>query len=195
MTKNRSRQYWMVLAVSSVLAAGVLVFEQRALAGEGEHTAAEKPQEAEPPVASAPAAPTTPANQYCMNVREAAESAQIAKERNNLLKAQHEIDERITVLTAKTAEYQQWLKKRDDFLKQANDGLVEIYLKIKPDAAAAQMMVMNEEVAASIISKMPPKAASAILGEMDAARAVRLSSYLAAAGEITAGRAPSDERK
>jgi flagellar motility protein MotE (MotC chaperone) len=52
---------------------------------------------------------------------------------------------------------------------------------------------MNEGVAAAIIAKMPPKTAGLILGEMDAAHAVKLSSYLAGAGEIMERQSSRDE--
>ncbi len=36
------------------------------------------------------------------------------------------------------AEYEDWLKRRNDFLKQAELGLVDIYKTMKPDAAAGK---------------------------------------------------------
>ena len=53
------------------------------------------------------------------------------------------------------AEYQDWLKRRDDFLKQAEAGLTDIYKKMKPDAAALQLQDVKPELAAAVI--MPEK--------------------------------------
>jgi flagellar motility protein MotE (MotC chaperone) len=169
--------------VSAIFSALGLAASPIAAIAEGREpeTPAHADTEDQPP----PKGPITPASQYCMNVRDAAESARMEQQRGSLAKAQRDIDERIALLTTKTTEYQQWLNKRDEFLKKANDTLVEIYSRLKPEAAAAQMLAMNEGVAAAIISKMTPKTAGAILSEMDAGRAARLSSYLAGAAEIT----------
>lgn len=143
-----------------------------------------KKTEEEAPVPPASAAPLSPAEQYCMNVEAAAVSARDAQQRKSLTQAQQEIEKRLKELADKAEEFKRWLKKRDDFLKKANDDLLEIYAKMKPDSAAAQLVAMNEITAAAIVSKLPPKAASLILAEMDAARAARLSSVLAAAAGV-----------
>ena len=41
------------------------------------------------------------------------------------------------------AEYEDWLKRRNDFLKQAELGLVDIYKTMKADAAAGQLELVN----------------------------------------------------
>jgi len=61
---------------------------------------------------------------------------------------------------------------------------VQIYGKMNPDAAAAQLMAMDEFVAAAIMSKLSTKDASLIMAEMEAAKAARLSAVIAGAGEI-----------
>jgi flagellar motility protein MotE (MotC chaperone) len=76
------------------------------------------------------------------------------------------------------------MAKREEFTAHATDSLVEIYSKMKPDAAAPQLMAMDEFVAAAIMSKLSTKAASLIMAEMEAAKAARLSAVIAGAGEI-----------
>lgn len=66
----------------------------------------------------------------------------------------------------------------------ATESLLAIYVKMKPDVAATQLVQMNHSTAAAIVAKLPPKAASAILAEMEPQRAARLSSVLAGAVEL-----------
>ncbi len=63
------------------------------------------------------------------------------------------------------------MAKREEFTAHATKSLVQIYGKMKPDAAAAQLMAMDEFVAAAIMSKLSTKDASLIMAEMEAAKA------------------------
>jgi flagellar motility protein MotE (MotC chaperone) len=126
----------------------------------------------------------TPAEQYCSNVIDAAAAAQIAQRKANLEKAQKQIDERIALIASRTEELKGWIKMREEFTARATDSLVQIYAKMKPDAAAGQLVAMDELVAAAIMSKLSPKVASLIMTEMEAAKAARLSAVIAGAGDI-----------
>lgn len=126
----------------------------------------------------------SPAEQYCSSVVDAATAAQIAQQTSNLEKARKELADRVAILDAKTAELKNWIKKREDFARHATDSLVEIYSKMKPDAAANQITTMDELTAAAIISKLSPKASSLVLAEMDATKAARLTATIAGAAEI-----------
>jgi len=70
------------------------------------------------------------------------------------------------------------------FMKLANDGLVEIYSTMRADAAAPQLAAMNEVTAAAIVMKLPPKVASAVLAEMEADKAARMTATIAGAGRM-----------
>jgi flagellar motility protein MotE (MotC chaperone) len=157
-----------------------------------EEAASEKPaekksKEAEPvlPMPPTTAVEQTPGEQYCSNVFDAAATARLAEQKKELAKAEKQIDERIAALAAKTDELKSWIKKREDFTSRATDALVQIYSKMKPDAAAGQLMAMDELMAAAVVSKLSPKANSLILSEMDATKAARLSAIMAGAGEVT----------
>lgn len=126
----------------------------------------------------------SPAEQYCSSVVDAAAAAQIAQQTSNLEKARKELADRVAILDAKTAELKSWIKKREDFARHATDSLVEIYSKMKPEAAANQITTMDELTAAAIISKLSPKASSLVLAEMDATKAARLTATIAGAAEI-----------
>jgi len=126
----------------------------------------------------------SPAQQYCSSIMDAATAAQIAQQTRNLEKAQKQLNDRIAVLAEKAEVLKGWIKLREDFTARATDSLVQIYSKMKPDAAAPQLAEMDEMVAAAIMSKLAPKVSSLIMAEMEVAKAARLSAVIAGAGEV-----------
>jgi flagellar motility protein MotE (MotC chaperone) len=135
----------------------------------------------------------SPAQQYCSSILDTATAAQIAQQTRNLEKAQKQLDERIALLAAKADILKKWIKMREDFTARVADSLVQIYTKMKPDAAASQITAMDEVAAAAIMSKLSPKASSPIMAEMEPAKAARLSAIMVGAGDIGIG--PQPERK
>jgi len=113
--------------------------------------------------------------QYCENLSTAAADARFELQKQSLASMEKEIEARIKVLEAKKAEYEEWLKRRDEVLARADETIVAIYSKMKPDASAVQLANMDEQMAAAIISKLNPRAASAVLNEMEPARAAQLA--------------------
>ncbi len=144
----------------------------------------DKDGEAALPMPTTPAIELSPAEQYCSNVLDTAAAAQIARQTTALEKTRTEIAGRIALLAAKTEELKDWIKKREDFTAHATDSLVQIYSKMKPDAAAGQLMAMDELVAAAIMSRLTPKTSSLIMAEMSAGKGARLSAVIAGAGEV-----------
>lgn len=153
--------------------------------GHGDAKPKKAEPEAEPPIPKSEALDKLPAaDQYCARVGDIAATSQFAKQRQALAKAQSEVEERIKTLTEKSEELKTWTQRREEFLKKATESLLAIYGKMKPEVAATQLVAMNHMTAAAIVAKLPPKAAGAILAEMDPQRAARLSSVLAGAVEI-----------
>ena len=91
------------------------------------------------------------------------------------------IRDEIEVLAKKESGAREWVTQRDELMKAATEDVVSIYAKMAADAAAAQMATMDDPLAASILSKLKPQVASAILGEMDADRAAKLTTLMAGA--------------
>ena len=127
-----------------------------------------------------------PANQqesdvakFCTNIADAALDARVAWQQKELEAAEAKLRQRITELEAKRAEYEQWLKLREDFLKKAEDSVVEIYSRMNPDAAAQQIASMADDTAAAVLAKLRVRSASAILNEMEPARGAHLADTLA----------------
>lgn len=121
---------------------------------------------------------------YCVNIAGAAADARLALQRAKLVEAEREIGKRIAVLEAKAAEYKTWVERRDEFLKRATNSLVKIYTLMEPDAAALQLVAMDEETAAALLVKLEPQNASAILNEMVPEKAARLSATIAGSARV-----------
>jgi flagellar motility protein MotE (MotC chaperone) len=132
-------------------------------------------------VAPVPAKPTPEDNAalYCKNIANAAADARYARQADSLAAMNDELGKRIDALEKKRAEYEEWVKRREDFLRKADEAVVAIYSQMRPDAAAQQIAVMDAEAAAAILSKLSPRVASAILNEMDAPTAAHLTNVMA----------------
>ncbi len=126
-----------------------------------------------------------PGQQYCINISDAAADARFAWQKKTLGEIEQELDRRIELLEKRTAEYRDWLERRDEFARKAQETLVQIFAKMRPDAAASQLVEMDEETAAAVLTKLNPRNASAILSEMPAAPAARLQMTIAGAGRVT----------
>ncbi len=149
----------------------------------GSVTAPPKPA---PPVAAAPADGDVAL--FCSNVADPAVDARLAWQLKELEKAETQLRERIAEVEAKRAEYEKWMALRDDFLKKAEASVVEIYSRMKPDAAATQIAGMADETAAAVLAKLSPRSSSAIFNEMDTARAAHLADLLGGMRRVDDGK-------
>jgi flagellar motility protein MotE (MotC chaperone) len=123
----------------------------------------------------------TEVQRFCSNIADAARDQRYALQAKELDKLKAEIDERMKALEAKRLEYEQWLKRRDDFLARIEDNVVKIYAKMKPDAAAERLAEVKIELAAGILMKLDPRQASTILNEMDSKAAATITGVMASA--------------
>jgi flagellar motility protein MotE (MotC chaperone) len=135
------------------------------------------PGAAEKTVASAQ--PESDVARFCSNVSDAALDARVAWQQKELEATEGKLRQRIAELEIKRAEYEQWLKLREDFLKNAEDSVVEIYSRMNPEAAAQQIASMADDTAAAVLAKLKVRNASAILNEMEPARGAHLADTLA----------------
>lgn len=145
-------------------------------------------QEAEPDPGPAPRGR---GDQYCANIASAATDARFAWQQQQLLETEEQVKNRIADLEAKIAEYRKWLARRDEFSKKAESSVTDIYAKMRPDAAAQQLMALEEEMAAAVIIKLNPRVASAVMAEMDAKQAARLSAIISGAAKGPKGKPPA----
>jgi flagellar motility protein MotE (MotC chaperone) len=119
------------------------------------------------------------ATKFCTNIADAALDARVAWQQKELQAAEAKLRQRIAELEAKRAEYEHWLKLREEFLRKAEDSVVEIYSRMNPDAAAQQIASMADDTAAAVLAKLRVRSASAILNEMEPARGAQLADTLA----------------
>jgi flagellar motility protein MotE (MotC chaperone) len=156
--------------------------------------APERPREA----AEAPDGDIRLAKEYCLNIADPAADARFAWQKKVLVELEQQVAKRVELLEAKTAEYQKWLARRDEFSKKAQETVVTIYSRMRPDAAAAQLVAMDEETAAAVLTRLDPKNASAILNEMEPSQAARLTATISGASNVDlAGKSkprPGDKR-
>ncbi len=128
-------------------------------------------------------APLTPAppeiRQFCSNIANSAADARVAWQAARLIELDAKLKRRIAEFDVKRAEFEDWLHKHDEAMKQAKDDIVAIYSKMRPDAAASQLAVMNDDMAASLLAKLNARVASAILAEKDPGRAARIANAMA----------------
>ncbi|MGU3496895.1 MotE family protein [Xanthobacteraceae bacterium A53D] len=144
---------------------------------------ATRAQQAAPaPAQAAPPQPVNPRDEnaaaYCRNIVDAAADARFARQAAALADMEKQLEARIAQLEAKRAEYEQWLQRREAFLKKADESLIAVIAQMRPDAAAAQISVMADEAAAAVLAKLNPRSASAILNEMEPARAASLTNTM-----------------
>jgi flagellar motility protein MotE (MotC chaperone) len=164
------------LALRFLLAGAMLAASSTAEIGHAQ----DRPADARPASAAktSEAPKDAKANQYCANIADAAADARFAWQKQTLAGLEKEIEERIKVLERKRAEYEEWLRRRNEFLAKADESIVAIYSRMRPDAAALQLANMNDETAAAILAKLNPRNASAVLNEMEPARAAQLTNLL-----------------
>jgi flagellar motility protein MotE (MotC chaperone) len=145
----------------------------------------------ERPVITTTKATADEIREFCTNIADAARDQRYLLQKQELETLQKDVDERIRMLETRRAEYQDWLERRNAFLKSAEAGLVEIYRKMKPDAAAGQLAEIDPEIASAIVMKLPPRQSSVILGEMPAEKAALLTRIIAKAGDRNTSKDPS----
>jgi flagellar motility protein MotE (MotC chaperone) len=138
-----------------------------------------------------PAAPPANASldeiqQYCSNVVDPARDRRYLLQKQELDKLKSDIDVRLKALDERKSEYQDWLKKREDFMAMARQDLVDIYKNMKPDAAAPLLAEVDIYVAAAILMKLKPQQSGLILAQMAPAKAAKLTGLIAGASAAPA---------
>lgn len=129
--------------------------------------------------------------QFCTSIADPARDQRYLLQKQELEKLQTEVDRRIGVLEQRKAEYEDWLKRRNDFMQQAEVNLIEIYENMKADAAAPQLEKIDPILAAAIVMKLPARQSSQILSEMNAEKAAIVAGVMSSAADPTTSRDPS----
>jgi flagellar motility protein MotE (MotC chaperone) len=128
-----------------------------------------------------PPAEESEIERFCSNIADAARDRRYALQAQELEKLQKDVDKRIKLLEEKRAEYEDWLKRREDFLSKAEDNVVGIYSTMKPDAAAERLAELDAMLAAGILMKLDSRKAGVILNEMERKAAAALTVIMVSA--------------
>lgn len=128
---------------------------------------------------------------FCANIADAARDQRYLLQKEELSSLQKKVDERISVLEKRRAEYEDWVKQRNKFAEMAQAGLVDIYKKMKPDAAASQLNLVDPNLASAIVMKLSATQSSLILAEMEPKKAAALTAIISAASTRNPPRNPS----
>ena len=120
----------------------------------------------------------------CGNIDSQAADARFELQSQQLQQLRMQIDDRIKVLEEKRQEYENWLNKRNEFLAKAQDSLVNIISKMRPDAAAAQLALVDDFAAAAIMLKLTPRVSSAIMNELPPEKSANLTKVLVSAQKL-----------
>jgi flagellar motility protein MotE (MotC chaperone) len=128
-----------------------------------------------PPAA---ASGTSDAANYCANIRDSAAEARFAWQANTLKTLEAKLTDTLKKLEGRKAELEALTAKRDAEIQQTETRVTEIFARMRPEAAALQLAAMDEAMAVSLLGKLPPRTASAVLNEMEAARAAQLAEAL-----------------
>ena len=126
---------------------------------------------------------------FCTNIADAARDQRYLLQKQELEKLQADVDARIEALEQRTAEYQDWLKRRNDIHARAQAGLVDMFKTMKPDAAAPQLQEMRMEIAAAIIMQLPARQSALFLSEMDPEKAGMISTIISSATDPNTSKA------
>jgi flagellar motility protein MotE (MotC chaperone) len=139
--------------------------------------------ESQKPKASVEKGAEIEASRFCANAAPSIAEARIAWQTRRLSEIDAEVKQRLAELEKAEASVQEWVAKREALLKAASDDVVASYAKMQPESAAQQISGMDDQTAAAILGKLKPGAAGAILNEMEAERASKLTALLSGASD------------
>lgn len=137
----------------------------------------------EPAPQAVSGAPPSDAAQFCANVKDEARERRYALKEQEIGALMVQVDERIKALEKKRAEFEEWQNRREQFAKLATEGLVDIYAKMRPAAAAERLGKLSTELSASILMKLSSRQSGVILNEMDVEIAATITNVIAASSQ------------
>jgi len=112
---------------------------------------------------------------YCENTAGSAADARNSWQAWKLISLEARLNSRIEELARREAEFEAWVKRREEMLSEVEDQVVMIIGRMRPEAAAAQLATTDEDTAVSVLLKLKPRQASGILDEMEPGRAAQLT--------------------
>lgn len=118
---------------------------------------------------------TSDAANFCAALRDPAAEARFAWQANTLKGLEAKLADTLKKLEERKAELQLLTDQRSAEARQADARMSDIFSRMRPDAAALQLAAMDQSAALAVLGKLSPRAASAVLNEMEASRAAQLA--------------------
>ncbi len=136
-------------------------------------------------LAEEPPTPQAVSEDFCANIADKARDARYVLQKKALDEARQKIEAQQADLKSREDAFDALQKKRESEIRVAQQGLVDIYAKMKPDAAAAQLELIGIETASAILHQLSVRSASTILNQMNAEMAAKISARLASAAGLS----------
>ncbi|WP_051955716.1 MotE family protein [Beijerinckia mobilis] len=148
--------------------------------GQEDHKPAPKPKQEDNQTVSGKTqkVPISDIQKFCLNNIGILKDARLRWQTAKLSELEKRLRKQIEELDAKRVEYSQWLARRDEVMKAIQENVVAIYAQMRPETAAQQLAAMEDNMAAIILGKLTSRKASAILNEMEAGRAAKLTNTI-----------------
>ena len=116
---------------------------------------------------------------FCANIADPAREARAALQMARIAELEAGLKQRIEALEGRKAELRLLLDAQKEAEKRADDGIIAILSRMRPEAAAAQLAAADEANAAAVLAKLNPRAAGTILNEIEPAKAARITEAMA----------------
>jgi flagellar motility protein MotE (MotC chaperone) len=117
---------------------------------------------------------------YCDAIVDEAREQRYALKRAEIETLATQLQKQIEVAETQSAALEKWVRRREEFAKQATSKIVEIYANMRPEASASRLQQLDINLAASLLLAIPPRQASPILNEMDEKNAAAITAVMAA---------------
>lgn len=115
------------------------------------------------------------ARAYCAAIAAPVTDARSSWQANKMRELEAALEKRAQELSARIEEMRGLMAARDEAARKAEENVIAIYAKMKPESAAAQLSAMDEMSAAAVLGRLNPRAASLILNEITPDKAARLT--------------------
>ncbi len=120
---------------------------------------------------------------YCDAIVDQAREMRYSAREEELQTMQSELERGLELMERKKTEFEKWVQRREEFATRASEALIAIYERMRPDAAAERLMIVDPMLASSILLKMPPAKSGTILNEMEAKKAAGITAIMAASAD------------
>lgn len=127
------------------------------------------------------------AKMYCGAIAGPVTEARALWQANKMRELEAALEKRVQELAARIEEMRGLMAARDEASRKAEENVIAIYAKMKPEAAAAQLSSMDEMSAAAVLARLNPRAASLILNEITPDKAARLTNAMTLRRRVNPG--------